>query len=95
MSEIQTKIVLWHRDGSGRPIFQDTSDALFYGVLISNHPDSIDELKHLRAEAYKEIEYIKKMSQPNFQRIVNLSFRAQMYREAYTEAERLKGEARE
>lgn len=89
MSKIMLAIDNWPHTKSKQPIFKSTDDAIFYGALISRHKREIEALKICRLEAYRQIDMEKTREAPNLQRMCFLAVKAQFFREAYEEAERI------
>lgn len=79
----------WIKNDRGEPLFKDSLHAAYYGAIISDRPAEIEKLKDYRAEAYRQIALEKLRVKPNAQRICNLATKAQLFREAYEEAERI------
>lgn len=82
----------WPRRKNGEPIFTCSEDAIFFGHFININTAEINYLKKLRRNCYLDIAVGKKKTNPNYDRLFDLSFRAQMYREALEEVERINNE---
>lgn len=82
----------WPLRKNGEPIITCSEDAIYFGHLISKDVGWIKLLKDLRRKAYFDMATLKKKAIPNFDRLFELSFRAQMYREALREVERIDNE---
>ena len=79
----------WPRDAGGNPIFTCTEQAIYYAHLCSHEEDEINRLTGLRMVAYQSIATIRAKRQPNYQRMMDLAFKAQLYRECLEEIARI------
>ena len=82
----------WPLKKNGEPTLTCSEDAIYFGHLISKNNGWILLLKKLRRNAYFDMAKLKEKVSPNFDRLFELSFRAQMYREALEEVERIDNE---
>jgi len=89
MTKIMDKINQWPRNQKGELLFKTSEGAIAYGVLVSRHKKEIAELKKFRDESYRQIDLEKARKVPSIQRLFDLAFKGQFFREAYEEAERL------
>jgi len=89
MSKIMDRIKNWPRNMGNELIFKSSEDAIGYGALVSNYRNEINKLKYLRLEVYKQIALEEQRGDPVTQKICDLAVKAQFYREAYEEAERI------
>lgn len=85
-------LITWPLRKNGEPIITCSEDAIYFGHLISKDVGWIKLLKKFRRNAYYDMAALKKKSTPDFDRLFELSFRAQMYREALEEVERIDNE---
>lgn len=79
----------WPRDAGDSPIFTCTEQAIYYAHLCSDDEDEIDRLTRLRKGAYARIAEQRAKRQPNYQRMMDLAVKAQMYRECLEEIKRI------
>jgi len=79
----------WPRDAGGNPIFTCSEQAIYYAHLVSDRIEIIDLLKHLRKRSYIDIGLERSKITPNFQRMMDLAFKAQLYRECLEEITRI------
>ena len=83
----------WPRRKNGDLIFTSTNEAMYFANLTDDRPGAHNLLKKWRKNAYQDIERARQWSPINYNRIFDLSVRAQLYRECMEEIERLnKGE---
>lgn len=69
------------------PKFKNTQEAILYGIVISEEPFKIEELRLARFEYYKLIEELNKQKEIDFNRVCVLATSAQLCREAIETAE--------
>ena len=79
----------WPRDAGGNPIFTCSEQAIYYAHLCSHEISEIDRLTYLRKEAYQGIASMRAGRHPNYQRMMDLAFKAQLYRECLEEIQRI------
>ncbi len=79
----------WPRDPGGNPIFTCTEQAIYYAHLCSHEISEVDRLAYLRKKAYQDIASIRAGPDPNYQIMMDLAFRAQLYRECLEEIARI------
>jgi len=89
MKEYSFNFKSWPRTKSDAPIFTCTEQAIYYAHLCSHEPDEIDRLTRLMKVAYARIAEHRSKRQPNYQRMMDLAFKAQMYRECLEEIQRI------
>jgi len=82
----------WPKRKNGEPLLTCSEDATYFGHLIHGNKLWTDHLKKLRRKLYFDMATLKKKVNPNFDRLFELSFRAQTYREALEEVERIDNE---
>lgn len=79
----------WPRSKSNDPIFTCTEQAIYFAHLASDKIEVVDLLTRLRKRAYFDIGVIRSTPSPNLQRMMDLAFKAQLYREALEEITRI------
>jgi len=79
----------WPRDAGGNPIFTCTEQAIYFAHLCSHNEGQISQLTILRKDAYTRIAEQRAKRQPNYQRMMDLAFKAQLYRECLEEIVRI------
>lgn len=89
MTKVMEKIYQWPKNKKGEPLFKSTEDALTYGVLVSRHKKEREELQIFFLETYRQIDLEKARNSISIQRLFDLAFKGQFFREAYEEAVRL------
>jgi len=82
----------WPRRKNGELIFTTTNEAIYFANLTDDRLSSYDLLKKWRKNAYQDIERARQLTPINYNRIFELSVRAQLYRECMGEMERLNTE---
>ena len=90
MEKITQMLEYWNREGNGDIVFSGTEQAIFYATLIFNLPDKINEIKQLRKEYLIRIKSYMELPVTDLDWLMDLSCRAQFYRECLEEVERLK-----
>lgn len=80
---------MWPLRVNGEPIFTCTEDAVYFAHLINDRIEWIDKLTRLRKKAYFEIGIQRSKLHPGYQRMMDLSVRAQFYRECLEEVKRI------
>ena len=79
----------WPRTKGGDPIFTSTEQAIYFAHLASHEKDIIELLTRLRKNVYNAIAQLRAKRQPNYQRMMDLAFKAQLYRESLEEIQRI------
>ncbi len=79
----------WPRRKNGELIFTTTNEAIYYACLTDDRVGSYNLLKKWRINAYQNIAMLRSKIPVNYQRIFDLAVRAQLYREAMEEIQRL------
>jgi len=79
----------WPRRKNGELIFTTTNEAIYFANLTDDSLASYDLLKKWRKNAYQNISRLRSMKSINYNRIFDLAVRAQLYREAMEEIQRL------
>ncbi|MBA7496007.1 hypothetical protein ES702_06604 [subsurface metagenome] len=79
----------WPRTKAGKPIFTCTEQAIYFAHLCSHNEGQISQLTILRKEAYQSIATQRSKRQPNYQKMMDLAFKAQFYRECLEEITRI------
>ena len=79
----------WPRTKGDTPIFTCTEQAIYFAHLCSHNEGQISQLTILRKEAYQAIATTRAKRQPNYQKMLDLAFKAQMYRECLEEITRI------
>jgi len=82
----------WPRRKNGELIFQSTNEAVYYANIADDRLSSYDLLKKWRKNAYQNLTALRLKKPINYNRIFDLAVRAQLYREAMEEIERLNKE---
>jgi len=89
MREYSYTLHSWPRDKGGNPIFTCTEQAIFFAHLCSDEEGESDRLALLRKASYVAIAEQRSKREPNYQRMMDLAFKAQMYRECLEEIQRI------
>lgn len=79
----------WPRTKDNNPIFTCTEQAIFFAHLASDKIEVVNRLTKLRKRAYFDIGVIRSTARPNLQRMMDLAFKAQLYRECLEEIQRI------
>lgn len=79
----------WPRRKNGELIFSNTNEAIYYANLVEDRLAAYYLLKKWRKNAYQNIEMLRSKPSINYNRIFDLAVRAQLYREAMEEIQRL------
>ena len=79
----------WPRTAAGAPVFTCTEDATYFAHLCTDEPDEIDLLIRLRKGAHARIAEQRARREPDFQRMLDLAYKAQFYRECLEEIKRI------
>jgi len=79
----------WPRMKSGDIIFKSTKEAIYYANLVDDRLVAYDLLKKWRKKTLANISFLKSVKPFNFNRLMDLAVRAQLYREAMEEIQRI------
>jgi hypothetical protein len=79
----------WPRRKRGDLIFTSTEEAFYYAYIVEDRVSAYDLLKKWRKNAYLDLAKAKLQTPVNYNRVFDLAVRAQFYREAMEEIERL------
>jgi len=79
----------WPRRKNGELVFDSTNEAIYYAHLPIDRLSAYDLLKKWRKNALQNLERLKTLKPVNYNRMFDLAVRAQLYREAMEEIERL------
>jgi len=79
----------WPRTQAGDPIFTSSEQAIYFAHLCSHNEGQISQLTILRKKAYQAIAEQRAKRQPNYQRMLDLAVKAQLYRECLEEITRI------
>ena len=79
----------WPRNGRGEIIFSSTNEAIYYAGIVEDRLATYNFLKKWRLNARQNFEYLKSAKPVNCDRLFDLAVKAQFYREAMEELERL------
>ena len=79
----------WPRTQAGDPIFTSSGQAIYFAHLVSDRIETITLLTKLRKRAYFDIAVQRSKPKPNHQRMMDLAFKAQFYRECLEEIKRI------
>ena len=79
----------WPRRKGGELIFRTSNEAIYFATLVENRLEAIDLLTGWRKKTLEDISGLKETQGPNYDRLFDLACRAQLYREAMEEIERL------
>ncbi|MBA7496093.1 hypothetical protein ES702_06691 [subsurface metagenome] len=79
----------WPRTQDGTFIFTCSEQAIYFAHLCSDNIEVVDKLTRLRKDAYARIAEQRSKPRPNLQRMFDLAFKAQMYRECLEEIQRI------
>lgn len=75
----------WPRTKSGRPIFKNTNEALFYANLIWDDPKAETELEFFIGKLREKIKDLREQDEPNLDKMMSYAVQAQLYRECIQE----------
>ena len=78
----------WPRTQAGDPMFNCSEQAIYFAHLASDKIE-VDLLTRLRKSAYFDIAVQRSKPSPNYQRMMDLAFKAQLYRECLEEIQRI------
>lgn len=92
MRDVITDLANWPHRRSGQPILKSSNEALFYAQLVYNNPKKMDELVFYRKRIYQALRAEREKRSPNFQNMMDMAVRAQLFREAFMEAARIQDE---
>lgn len=92
MKAIVSDLANWPVRKSNEPVFFCTNDALLYAQLIFDKQDKQDWLTICRSNAYAQLSIERKRQHPNYHRMMDLAVRAQFFREALQEVQRINDE---
>jgi len=92
MKPIISRLDNWPKDGRKQPIFTSTQDALLYAQLIYNDKDAQGTIKICREDALIKLRAERLSKHPKPQRMFDLAFRAQLFRECSEEFQRIQDE---
>ena len=79
----------WPRRKNGELIFTSTNEAIYYAQITDDRDGAYNLLKKWRINAYQDIARLRSVRVINYNRIFDLAVRAQLYREAMEEIQRL------
>jgi len=79
----------WPRTKDGTFIFTGSEQAIYFAHLVSDKIEVINQLTKLRKRAYFEIMEQRSKDRPNYQRMLDLAVKAQLYRECLEEIQRI------
>lgn len=80
----------WPRTPEGEPIFTCSEDALFYANLIFTNVDECFNILRLRCLTLFYLEGFYCRDNPDLDDMMNLAFKAQLYRECLEEIRRIR-----
>ena len=92
MRETITSLAGWPIRRNGQPILKSTHEAFLYAQLIFNDPKRQANLVFYRDDSYIKLRAERKKAQPNYQTMMDHAVRAQLFREALQETQRIKDE---
>ena len=79
----------WPRTKTNDPIFTCSEQAIYFAHLVSDNMEMVNRLTELRKSAYFDIGVIRSTPSPNLQRMMDLAFKSQLYRECLEEIQRI------
>jgi len=79
----------WPRNGRGEVIFTSTNEALYYAGIVEDRLATYNFLKKWRLNARQNFDHLKALKGCSHDRLFDLAVKAQFYREAMEELERL------
>jgi len=79
----------WPRTKDGNPMFTCSEQAIYFAHLVSDRIETVNLLTKLRKRAYFDIAAQRSKPTPNYQRMLDLAVKAQMYRECLEEITRI------
>ena len=79
----------WPRGKNGEMIFADTNEAIHYANIVREKQVAYNLLKKWRRNAYQNLEFEKTKKPINYDKMFDLAVRAQLYREAMEEIQRI------
>jgi len=79
----------WPRNGRGEVIITSTNEAIYYAGIVKDKQVTYNFLKKWRLNARQNFEWLKLKKPVNYDRLFDLAVRAQFYREAMEEIQRL------
>lgn len=92
MSHILSDLANWPVRKNKEPILSSTHDAFLYAQLIYHRQDKQDWLTVCRSNAYIQLKAEREKEKPNPQRMMDLSVKAQLFRETLDEVQRINDE---
>lgn len=79
----------WPRRKKGDLIFQSTNEAIYYAQICEDRLAAYDLLAKWRKNTLETIKDVKAYASINYDRLFDLAVRAQFYRDAMEEIQRL------
>jgi len=79
----------WPRNGRGEAIFTSTNEAIYYAGIVEDKQVAYNFLKKWRLNARQNFDYLRIQKPVNYDRLFDLAVKAQFYREAMEEIQRL------
>jgi hypothetical protein len=79
----------WPRRRRADLIFRSTEEAFYYANIVEDRLTAYTLLSKWRINTYQDIEALKKKKPLNFDKLFDLAVRAQFFREAMEEIQRL------
>ena len=79
----------WPRRKRGDLIFSSTEEAFYYAYIVEDRVSAYDLLAKWRTNTYQDFKALKLKKPLNYDRLFDLAVRAQFYREAMEEIQRL------
>lgn len=87
-----TDLNSWPLDLVGWPIFNNSDEAILYAQLIYDDLDKQQHLVSYRKQTFEELRRLRETKDPDLDELMHLACKAQFFREAYTEALRIRDE---
>lgn len=79
----------WPRRNNVEIIFRDTNEAIYYANLVEDRVAAYHYLEKWRKNALENLAAVRDRKPLNYNRMFDLAVRAQLYREAMEEIQRL------
>lgn len=92
MVNLTEKATQWPRRRSGEVIFKTTNQAIFYANLIAYNKRLVDAIDLYRRQARRDLMAERQKPDPNYDKLMELAVKGQMFRECLDEVKRIKQE---
>lgn len=92
MVTLTEKAKQWPRRTNGEIIFKNTNQAIFYANLIANNKRLADDIDLWRRQARREVMAERQKTDPNYDRLMEIAVKGQLFRECLDEVKRIKQE---